>query len=207
VEGRLPAALRSLHQLPRLVAPPLGYRGLAEPADGAVGELRSAPRRRPHHLSAARHRLDASAALRPPHHEKVGSSDMKRALALLLGLLVAMPLLAVERQRYLVASPKGAASVSKLRLTTNSAEISERHVRTFRNIDAFAADLTAEEAADLRTSGGLLVEPIVTREADGLGDLPVFSTRVRADSLPDGTDVPQVTPWGLTMVHAPDVWV
>src|SRR6185295_11718477 len=33
------------------------------------------------------------------------------------------------------------------------------------------------------------------------------STRVRADSLPDGTDVPQVTPWGLTMVHAPDVWV
>jgi len=127
---------------------------------------------------------------------------MKRTLALLLGLLAVTPLLAAERQRYLVASPKGGASVAKLHVTSDAVEVAERHVRTFRNIDAFAADLTAEEAADLRTSSGMLVEPILEREA-----LDDGSTAARSDSsTDDGRDVAQTTPWGLLNIHAPDVW-
>ncbi|MFP5245156.1 MAG: hypothetical protein ACLGH0_00585, partial [Thermoanaerobaculia bacterium] len=122
---------------------------------------------------------------------------MNRPIALILGLLLALPLAAAEKQRYLIASRDGATAAGKLRVATNAIDGQERRVRTLRNINAFAADLTAEEAADLQASN-FIVEPLVEREV--LGDF----TPATSATEPDETT--QSIPWGLTAVDAQKVW-
>lgn len=130
---------------------------------------------------------------------------MNRRLGLLLALLtLPVAAFAAETQRYLIAAPQQATASSKLRVAANFArftEDAERRPRTFRNVDAIAANLTEEEARELRNSGQVLVEPIVERHVLDEGD-----------SMPVGTPVgglatePQSIPWGIGAVHAADVW-
>ncbi|HYI11341.1 MAG TPA: S8 family serine peptidase [Thermoanaerobaculia bacterium] len=123
---------------------------------------------------------------------------MTRRLPALLGLLLALPLAAADTQRYLIASRDG-SPVHRLRTSTNAAGGVLKHVRTFGTINAFAADLTAEEAADLR-SGDVIVEPVLEREAFELAP---------QSSLPSAnSEVPaaQQVPWGITAINAPQIW-
>lgn len=132
--------------------------------------------------------------------------DMNRKLVLLLSLLVTTSLFA-ETQRYMIATKK-APRQSGLRVVSNSADAAAHRVRTFVNIDAFAADLTAAEAEALRASGEVeSVEPAVMRYA--LGSVP-FAPETNAGLRPT-TNIGlkyqnQVTPWGLPVLHAKDVW-
>jgi len=113
---------------------------------------------------------------------------MKRIF--LLALALTTPLFGDTAERYLVTM-RSSASPSRLRLTTNAVH----RVRAFRNVDAFAANLTADEAAELRSSPDVVsVKPVVERHIDSLG----VATNV--DYLS------QVVPWGITAIRADQVW-
>lgn len=125
---------------------------------------------------------------------------MNRKLILLFALLVATPLFA-DTQRYMIATKKS-PSRTGLRVVSNSADATKHRVRTFENVNAFAADLTPEEAAALRASGDIeSVEPAVLRYALEVSRVP-FKPQTNV-GLKYQT---QVTPWGLPIVHAKDVW-
>jgi serine protease len=127
---------------------------------------------------------------------------MNRKLGFLLGLLLALPLSADDTQRYLVIARKG-ATASRLAVAANAAASPRHGLRTFPNADSFAANLTADEAADLQRSGDFSVEPIVARsidaELDGAG--PVAHGGVNEE-----VPAPQETPWGISNIRAPEVW-
>jgi serine protease len=136
---------------------------------------------------------------------------MKRRLAVLLGLFLALPLTAAETQRYLVSTRSGAKVASRFRVASNAEFAAERQVRTYRTVNAFAANLTAEEVAELKKSGDVIVDPVVERSLDA-SELTGFPARARTnDSGDTNGDVipnadPQEVPWGLQMIHARDVW-
>lgn len=125
---------------------------------------------------------------------------MIRKLVVLLAFVVAMPLLAETRQRYTVVTDRDAPREHGVgRLTTDSGERIARRVRTFRNLPGFAADLTAEEAAQLRASAGVLsVDPVVERYASAIPPGGIAPDYDRYDE--------QVVPWGLPVVRAHEVW-
>jgi subtilisin family serine protease len=113
---------------------------------------------------------------------------------LLLVLTLAAPVFAEPAQRYLVAMRNDAAP-SRLRVMSNATAASAHEVRTFKYVNAFAANLTAEEAAELRQSPDVAsVAPVVARHADGL-DVTTHVDFLR-----------QATPWGITAVRAQSVW-
>lgn len=132
------------------------------------------------------------------HHKLI--TDMQRTLTLFALLsFTAATVLAEEPTRYMVVTKRAPKSTS-LRVVTNAADSVERRVREFRNIDGFAATLTAEEAAALRKSPDVeSVQPVVPRNALDLGvELPV-----RPSASPYAK---QVVPWGIQAVGAPAVW-
>ena len=123
---------------------------------------------------------------------------MIRKLAVLAALLLAMPLLAETRQRYTIVTDPDAPRTARLRRLTSNAEKVARRVRTFRNIPAYAADLTAAEAEALRNAGGVVaVDPVVERYASAL-PATIGANYERYDQ--------EVTPWGLPVVRVQDVW-
>ncbi|HKR62673.1 MAG TPA: S8 family serine peptidase [Thermoanaerobaculia bacterium] len=116
---------------------------------------------------------------------------MTRRLILTFALLASLPLFAEETQRYLVAT-RTRPSRSRIRVLADS---DAHRVRTFRNVNAFGADLTAAEVAELRRSSDVeFVTPVVMREA--LEVEPLATTR----------DSELASSWGVNAVHAPDVW-
>ena len=129
---------------------------------------------------------------------------MIRKLAVLALIVLAMPLLAEEtRQRYtVVMNPDAPRPAVVRRLTTNAEEKIARRVRTYRHLPGFAANLTAQEAEELRnTSGVAAVEPVIERWISDLGSHP---------SAPVGSNYEhydtQVIPWGLPVIKAQQVW-
>jgi serine protease len=125
---------------------------------------------------------------------------MNRKLGFLLGLLLALPLFAGDTQRYLVSARKG-VSESRFSAAANAAASPRHALRTFPNAGAFAANLTPAEAAELQRSGELAVEPILARSVDSFaGAAPA------AHGFNEEVHPPQETPWGITNIHAPDVW-
>ncbi len=125
---------------------------------------------------------------------------MKRLLALAFLALTATGALAAETQRYLI-STKNAPRKGGLRLTTNAVDIASHRVRTFRNINAFAADLTLEEVAELQKSGEVeIIEPVVERHIFGFDDPAPITANATSYTRE------QVVPWGVPVIGAPDVW-
>lgn len=112
-------------------------------------------------------------------------------------MFAAMPLTA-QTQRYLVA-PRDGATTQQLRgVAANADAEAAMRVRSFRSINAFAADLTDEQAAELRRSDDLIVEPIVERHALGIdGTAPL---------APFALPLTQEVPWGVTAIRAASVW-
>jgi subtilisin family serine protease len=127
-------------------------------------------------------------------------------------LFLTLPLFAAETQRYLVSTRSGAKVASRFRLASNAEFAAQRQVRTFRTVNAFAANLTADEVAELKKSGDVIVEPVIERSLDA-SQLSGFPARVGSNDGGNtgGNDVipnadPQELPWGLAMIHAKDVW-
>src|SRR5213075_2099358 len=93
---------------------------------------------------------------------------MKRSalVALLAGL--ALPLFAAPKERYLVMTRTPLRqSRGVLR---DALESTDREVRPFRNLEAFAADMTAEEANAMRAAGDVrVVERVVSRSINDGG--------------------------------------
>jgi subtilisin family serine protease len=114
---------------------------------------------------------------------------MKRIALGALAVLIAASALGGETQRYLVGTKRSARIGS---LSKELADPAARRVRAFRLIDAFAADLTPEEASALRRSPDVRwVEAVVER-------------RIAATASKPGM---QTVPYGVSQVHAPETWI
>ncbi|HUR82447.1 MAG TPA: S8 family serine peptidase [Thermoanaerobaculia bacterium] len=121
---------------------------------------------------------------------------MNRLLVVLAALGLALPSLAASRQRYTIVTD-GAPAAAASRIATNAADKAELRMRTFRNVNGFAASLTDEEAIALRATPGVTaVDPVVERHVTSLGKIkPNLASFTK-----------QVTPWGLPALHADQVW-
>ena len=124
---------------------------------------------------------------------------MNRIVVAVAVLGLSLPSLAQSRQRYTVATD-GVPRASALGIATNAAKgEGAPRVRTFRNLDGFAADLTPEEAEALRATPGVrAVEPVVERRATGTLEGLIPSNLASYSK--------QVRPWGLDAVRGSDVW-
>jgi subtilisin family serine protease len=123
---------------------------------------------------------------------------MKRTLVALAALAVASIAFGGEtRQRYTIAT-SGALKGAALRMASDSEDGASRHVRRFTNIDGFAADLTAEEAKELRQSAGVVsVDPVVERHVTEVGGRVMSNLESYSK---------QIIPWGIDAIHARQVW-
>ncbi|MDQ3280075.1 MAG: S8 family serine peptidase [Acidobacteriota bacterium] len=113
-----------------------------------------------------------------------------------------------ELQRFLVTA-RTPANQSRLRAATNALAAPMHRLRAFPFASSFAADLSENEAVQLRANG-FAVEPIVERFADAMDDerAPAASAPAAsapAASAPATADVQEV-PWGINAIHAPQVW-
>lgn len=131
---------------------------------------------------------------------------MNRRLTCLLILAAAiagsLPLFGESRQRYTITTTAASPHASAMRMVSNAASKPLR-IRTFSNINGFAADLTAEEVAELRKTAGVTsVDPVVERWASGL------SPAGQGGNVLSNLEVyePQVIPWGLPVIRAAEVW-
>src|ERR1051325_1283946 len=120
---------------------------------------------------------------------------MKAIIALVLTAAAAAPAGAAEAGRYIVLTRHAPRTLER-RLFRDADASAERAVRTFRNAQAFAADLTADEVAELRASGEVRsVTPVVERSLNDLVAAPRENHTLK-----------QTVPYGLDLVHARDLW-
>src|SRR5687768_292774 len=114
-----------------------------------------------------------------------------RVLAVLAALSLALVAQAGPRQRYSVTT-KGSPRVAMQRIAGNSDDAIAQRVRALKNVDGFVAELTAEEAEELRNTPGVeAVERTVERRASA-SNLETYNK--------------QLTPWGIPVVRAAEVW-
>ncbi|HYR28381.1 MAG TPA: S8 family serine peptidase [Thermoanaerobaculia bacterium] len=126
--------------------------------------------------------------------------NLNRLAVFFLLALGATTAFAAETQRYLV-STRTAPRRDRLSVMSTSADMAKRRVRTFKNINAFAADLTAAEVAELKASSDVvLVEPVIERHAFGIEDGPATQAEIIR------YNEKQYTPWGIPQIGAPEVW-
>lgn len=118
---------------------------------------------------------------------------LKRAGFAVVLFIASLSAFAYEpRQAVLVMTkPSGHFTVKSLAAGLDPATAPERDVREFTAINGFAANLTSDEIASLKSSGQvLLVEPDLERHKF-------------ADGIAEGV---QTIPYGLNAVNAPSVW-
>ncbi|HYK05037.1 MAG TPA: S8 family serine peptidase [Thermoanaerobaculia bacterium] len=125
---------------------------------------------------------------------------MNRKLGFLVGLLFVLPLSAEDTRRYLVSARQPVAA-SRFAVAANVATSPRHALRMFPNAGTFAANLTADEAAELQRSGDFTVERIVARSADGFDDAAPAALGFNEEVHP-----PQEVPWGITNIRAAEVW-
>src|SRR6266851_172802 len=119
---------------------------------------------------------------------------MKPLAAVLACILFTASLAASER--YLVAT-RNAPQRAQIRMLRDSGDFREHGVRTFESADAFAADLTPAEVAELKRSPEVrFVTHVVERHASSLAASPNGSPYRNA----------QTVPYGLSMIHAIELW-
>src|SRR5689334_11536384 len=103
-------------------------------------------------------------------------------------------------ERFLVAT-RTAPREAPLRMLRDSGEARTHGVRAFQTVDAFAADLTPAEVAQLKASPDVrFIAPVVERHASGVTAPRAKSSNASAYSAS------QTVPYGITMVHAPELW-
>ncbi len=120
------------------------------------------------------------------------SNLMKRsALLLLLVSLVPVGAFAQATHRYIVVTRQTASQSLTAIRNDDWQPRAGADIREFKNLNAFAADLTDDEVAALKASRNVRwVEPVLERH-------------LLSDKIVEGQ---QTTPYGVNMVHAPDVW-
>jgi len=121
---------------------------------------------------------------------------MKRAAFAILLLFVSSAALAQQTQRFIVGMKSDAVHAAK------RAAFADRITEDFRYLDSFVANLTDAEAQTLRNDPSVRY----VESADILFfalDAPAGAKRVSPMSHPINA---QVTPYGITMVHAPNLW-
>ncbi|HYM61289.1 MAG TPA: S8 family serine peptidase [Thermoanaerobaculia bacterium] len=133
---------------------------------------------------------------------------MKRLLVVAVLILVPFALLADgSMHRYIVAT-KGPAAMGRGPALRNVVDAPEsRNVMEFQVVDAFAVDLTEDEAAAVAKQPGVRYVSIEKERH-------TFGMRVRAlagaPRLTDANDIRnlngQTVPYGLNLIHAPSVW-
>jgi len=124
---------------------------------------------------------------------------MKRALFLVAVLISSAAAFGAEQtHRYVVAmrTQRGAGGAR----TINGVDLPGRTVEELRNLDAYVADLTEAEAAQLRKDPDVKYVEHEIR-FDALGTTATHAPTAELHPLDA-----QVTPYGISMVHAPDVW-
>ena len=129
---------------------------------------------------------------------------MKRLLLCLALLVLASPLVA-GTSRYIVLM-RTPLQKSHARVINEVVEgdAQQRDIRTYRTLDAFAANLTDEEVAELRASSDVrVVEPIKERH---INDVARQAGRLSSTGPTDSPFNHQVVPYGIDLVHAPQVW-
>ena len=110
-----------------------------------------------------------------------------RVLAVLAALGIALVAQAGPRQRYSVTT-KGSPRAAMQRVAGNSDDVIAQRVHALKNVDGFVAELTAEEAEELRQTPGVeAVERTVERRASA-SNLETYNK--------------QLTPWGIPVVRA-----
>jgi serine protease len=124
---------------------------------------------------------------------------MNRIFVVLAALGLALPSLAAQRQRYTITTD-GAPRAAAMRIASHAEQgDGVQRVRTFRNLHGFAADLTPEEAQALRETAGVTgVDPVVERRISSVVDVDFTANLANYAK--------QVSPWGLDVIHATDVW-
>lgn len=126
---------------------------------------------------------------------------MKRLLSVVVVLIVASAAFAAETtQRYVVAMKPERASAREAK----GVEFSGRDFQDLHSLDAFIANLTDAEVAQLKKDPSVRYVESADIKFHLIDDDGIASTgRVTTESHPTNA---QVTPYGITMVHAPDVW-
>ena len=126
---------------------------------------------------------------------------MMRTLSLLLSITLSTASLEAA-DRYLVAT-RHAPLATQLRMLRDSDEFRSRGIRAFESADAFAADLTAGDVAELKRSSEVrFITPVVERHAFVEDSRPGLS--LRPDASPYTSK--QTIPYGISLIHAPELW-
>lgn len=116
---------------------------------------------------------------------------MRRFAWLVLLVLLPAGAFAQTTRRYIVVTRQPAGEAIRGLRTDDWQPRAGTALREFRYINAFAADLTDDEVAALKSSRQVRwIEPVLERH-------------LLADSVAPGQ---QTTPYGVDMVHAKDVW-
>ena len=124
---------------------------------------------------------------------------MKRVLSVVGVLMFASVAFAAEQtHRYVVAMRPhmGARQVTEV-------DLGGRNVETLSNLDAFVTDLTDAEVAKLEKDASVRYVESAEIKYHAIDDDGTTAHSVATESHPVDA---QVTPYGITMVHAPDVW-
>lgn len=123
-----------------------------------------------------------------------------RPLAAVVTLCFATGALASpSTSRYLIAL-RHPAHQAQLHILRDSDDFRDHEARVFAAIDAFAASLSADEAAQLRRSPEVrYVSPVVERHASQ-------ETVLRPSAAGSAFSTAQITPWNIPLVHADELW-
>jgi len=127
---------------------------------------------------------------------------MKQFLLTLALCALAAPLFAEGSAGRYIVMTRPSAREAQIQLLQSDGPATDRQVREFRQIDGFAATLTAEEVARLRRSPDVrYVSPVVERH---LLDAPEVAFKPSTDT--SIYQLKQTVPYGIDLVHARDVW-
>src|SRR5207253_4365408 len=125
---------------------------------------------------------------------------MNRPLAFLVVIALAMPALAAPAKRYLVAT-KRPVRQSPLQLLRDGDDVAGHKVHRFESVAAFAANLTDDEAAELRKSAEVRsISEVVERHL--LDVVPPAKLAGNASHYAEA----QTIPYGIDLVRAREVW-
>ena len=132
---------------------------------------------------------------------------MKRFLLLVIALLIATPLAAETRSRYMVKM-RHPLAMTNLSIVRDAAEVAEHSVRTFANFDFVGVDLTEAEAEALRKSPDVsylsrVVERHIEIEGFQSGQPPKGLVPVENVSR---FSKAQTIPYGIDLVRTREVW-
>ena len=125
---------------------------------------------------------------------------MNKPFAFLLAIALAVPAVAAPAKRYLVAT-KRPVRQAPLQLLRDGDEVIEHKVHRFESVAAFAANLTDDEAAELRKSAEVRsITEVVERH---LLDI-AHGAKLASDA--SHYDAVQTIPYGIDLVRAREVW-